>query len=470
MNSDHHIIKKQALQLVDLTLILCATFVAFPIRNWLAPRLDQISFLYIESLEGVFPKNVSPVLFGILPLVPIFLDYTGFYSIPKRFNFFISFKIIIKSLILTMGCLAALSVALNFQAPNRSVLLVMCCLIVGGLLIRLISLDCYTRKASYRISSSVLLVGSSSVTEDFVASILLEDFELVDVVGSCDLMEETEDDFVDLLTTKSVDRVIFITRKISFEKLSKAVEVCELMGIETCISADFINSQIARPSFDIIFNKPMLVINPTPSLSWQVIAKRVMDRAGAAILLLVTFPVWVFCAIGILLADGRPIFYGQLRAGKYGRPFKMWKFRTMCKDAEQRLSELKSKHGNNMSGPVFKLDEDPRVFKFGSFLRRNSLDELPQLFNVFIGELSLVGPRPMACYELPEIEKSSQRRKLSVKPGITCIWQVEGRNTITQFEDWVKLDLKYIDEWSLWLDIKILFKTIPAVLFSKGAK
>ena len=137
-------------------------------------------------------------------------------------------------------------------------------------------------------------------------------------------------------------------------------------------------------------------------------------------------------------------------------------------DAEERKKELEAE--NEMSGPVFKVDKDPRVFKFGNFLRRRSIDELPQLLNVLMGQMSLVGPRPLPTDEVARIERTSQRRRLSMKPGLTCFWQVSGRNSITSFEEWVELDLKYIDNWSIWLDIKILFSTIPAVLFRRGAK
>ncbi len=148
----------------------------------------------------------------------------------------------------------------------------------------------------------------------------------------------------------------------------------------------------------------------------------------------------------------------------------MWKFRTMVLDAEAQLDELKDEMGNEMSGPVFKLKNDPRVFPFARFLRKWSIDEFPQMLNVIAGDMSLVGPRPLPIYEVSKFEKSEHRRRLSVKPGITCIWQVKGRNTITEWEDWVKLDLQYIDNWSLLLDIKLLIQTIPAVLFTKGAK
>ena len=188
---------------------------------------------------------------------------------------------------------------------------------------------------------------------------------------------------------------------------------------------------------------------------------------AALFLILVTSPAWLLAAIGIKVSSKGPVFFSQERGGLHGKPFKMFKFRTMAPDAEARRSELEA--DNQMTGPVFKVTEDPRIFRFGKLLRRTSIDECPQLVNVVLGQMSLVGPRPLPIYEVANIEHSSQRRRLSVKPGITCLWQVGGRNSITDFDEWVALDLEYIDNWSLLLDAKILLKTIPVVLFGSGA-
>ena len=215
----------------------------------------------------------------------------------------------------------------------------------------------------------------------------------------------------------------------------------------------------------------MLVLRSTPELSWELLCKDFFDRVGAGLFLLLTLPLWIIAAVGIRWkSPGAPVLFSQMRAGRYGQPFKMWKFRTMVTNAEDLLERIKEEHGNQMDGPVFKLDIDPRVFPFGAMLRRKSIDELPQLINVLKGEMSLVGPRPLPLYEVEAFGDISHRRRLSVKPGITCEWQVGGRNHITSFEDWVEMDLRYIDNWSLWLDFTILLRTIPAVLFGKGAK
>ena len=170
----------------------------------------------------------------------------------------------------------------------------------------------------------------------------------------------------------------------------------------------------------------------------------------------------------IRMTSRGPIFFRQQRAGLNGHPFTMLKFRSMVTDAEQHKHELEML--NEMTGPVFKVTHDPRITPIGRFLRKFSLDEFPQLLNVLRGEMSLVGPRPLPVDEVKRFDDLAHRRRLSVKPGITCLWQVSGRNNVTDFKDWVRLDLEYIDNWSLWLDLKILLRTIPVVFLGTGAK
>jgi lipopolysaccharide/colanic/teichoic acid biosynthesis glycosyltransferase len=173
-------------------------------------------------------------------------------------------------------------------------------------------------------------------------------------------------------------------------------------------------------------------------------------------------------AVMIRISSPGPVIFRQRRAGRFGRPFVMYKFRSMTDDAEMRRAELEP--FNQMSGPVFKVESDPRITPLGGWLRRTSFDELPQLWNVFVGDMSLVGPRPLPLYEVEKFENTAQRRRLSVKPGMTCLWQISGRNQVKDFKDWVRLDLDYIDRWSLGLDFKIMIRTIPAVILGLGAK
>jgi len=176
-------------------------------------------------------------------------------------------------------------------------------------------------------------------------------------------------------------------------------------------------------------------------------------------------PLFLFVTLLIKLTSSGPIFFKQKRIGLNGREFVLYKFRTMYKDAEKQQKMLEAL--NEMDGPVFKIRKDPRITPVGKFLRKFSIDELPQLFNVFIGHMSLIGPRPPLPNEVIQYE-TWQRRRLSMRPGITCLWQISGRNEI-DFEEWMRLDLEYLDNWSLWVDIKILVKTIPVVLFGSGA-
>jgi exopolysaccharide biosynthesis polyprenyl glycosylphosphotransferase len=193
-----------------------------------------------------------------------------------------------------------------------------------------------------------------------------------------------------------------------------------------------------------------------------------MDFVGAAILLLFVLPIMAVAAVLIRLSSPGPVLFRQQRAGLNGQPFTMLKFRTMVTNAEQLKQELAAL--NEMSGPVFKVTNDPRITPIGRFLRKWSIDELPQLLNVLRGEMSLVGPRPLPVDEVRRFDDPAHRRRLSVKPGLTCLWQVSGRNDVKDFKEWVRLDLEYIDNWSLWLDLKILLRTIPAVFAGTGAK
>ena len=200
--------------------------------------------------------------------------------------------------------------------------------------------------------------------------------------------------------------------------------------------------------------------------AWPALAKRVLDCVLSGLLAILLAPLFLVVAVLIKCTSAGPVFFRQTRVGLNKRQFRIYKFRTMIANAEQIQDELLSL--NEMTGPVFKIKNDPRITALGRVLRRTSIDELPQLLNVLMGDMSLVGPRAMSLRDYQLFDQDWQRRRFSVKPGITCLWQVNGRNSLP-FEKWMELDMQYIDKWSLWLDFKILAQTVPAVLRGTGA-
>ena len=293
----------------------------------------------------------------------------------------------------------------------------------------------------------------------------MEDLE---IVGEFDLNSKPIEVLVALLHEHSINAVVIAARHTFFDRVEKAIRACELEGIETWLLADFFETQISETSLDRFYGRPVLVFRCGTEVTWARLVKQIMDFAGATVALVLFSPVMLAAAVMIKATSPGPVLFRQARAGLNGKPFVMYKFRSMVTNAEQLKQELERL--NEMSGPVFKVTDDPRVTNVGRFLRKRSIDEFPQLFNVLRFEMSLVGPRPLPVEEVKRFDDLSQRRRLSVKPGLTCTWQVSGRNDVKDFKDWVKMDLGYIDNWSLWLDIKILWHTIWVVLLGKGAR
>ncbi|HQR28920.1 MAG TPA: sugar transferase [Anaeromyxobacteraceae bacterium] len=268
-----------------------------------------------------------------------------------------------------------------------------------------------------------------------------------------------------ILDDNVIDEVIFAVPRERLAHVEGAFKLCQEQGASARVCLDLFDVGGARVALGEMDGLPMLAFNRAPTDEVALLLKRAFDVVSSALALLLLSPVLLGTAIAVKLDSPGPVFFRQTRVGKNGRHFKMLKFRSMHVDAEARLESLKAL--NEASGPVFKMKNDPRVTRVGRFIRRASLDELPQFLNVLSGEMSIVGPRPPVPKEVREYQRW-QRRRLSVKPGITCTWQVSGRSNIS-FDQWMRLDLEYIDTWSLWNDIQICFRTIPAVLTSRGA-
>jgi len=264
-----------------------------------------------------------------------------------------------------------------------------------------------------------------------------------------------------------VDEVAIYLPLGSFDKhSSNVVTLCEHHGITMHISPDVFGLKTTRWRAEEFDGDQYIATYTGASELWPRTAKRILDITGAIVALSLFSPILVMVAIAIKLTSPGSVFFLQERIGLNKRRFKIFKFRTMIPNAEKMMSQLEKQ--NEVTGPVFKMKNDPRITRIGKFLRRSSIDELPQLLNVLTGDMSLVGPRPLPVRDYEGFNEDWQRRRFSVKPGITCLWQVNGRSGIS-FNQWMLLDLQYMDEWSLWLDCKILAKTIPAVLRGSGA-
>jgi exopolysaccharide biosynthesis polyprenyl glycosylphosphotransferase len=269
-----------------------------------------------------------------------------------------------------------------------------------------------------------------------------------------------------ILEDEVLDMVLFAVPRERLSDVERGIQLCEQQGVEVRLSLDILRFGTGNMMIADLDGVPMLAFTRTPSDALALAAKRAFDVLASALVLLALAPVFAGIAIAIRLDSPGPVFFHQRRVGLNGRIFHMLKFRSMYRDAEQRLEALKAQ--NEMSGPVFKMKNDPRVTAVGRFLRKTSLDEFPQFWNVLRGEMSIVGPRPPIPAEVREY-KRWQRRRLSMRPGITCVWQISGRNNI-DFDHWMEMDLDYIDRWSLWSDLAICLKTVPAVLSARGAR
>ena len=456
-------LNRQMQQILDGLLMVVAFWCAHTLR-------------FVGNAWFPFDKQIGPfkefqwLIFVIIPFGPIILELQGYYS-----------PLLHKSLPRSLGQLgrtafwlgliiAAASYFLKMHVPSRAVMPLFAVIAATALLLReRISVIRYRRRLKEEdLREPVILVGTLEDMKALRHSFTPEQTMDLKVMTEFDLETQPLAELVAAMHEHSVSRVIFAGGHSQINRLQEAIGVCETEGVEAWLVADFIRTSIARPDFDVFGKRPMLVFRTTPDVSWSLLVKDFTDRIGAFIVLVLASPILVLVAIGIRLTSKGPIVFRQLRSGKNGKPFTMYKFRSMRSDAEMVRDELM--RFNVMKGPVFKVENDPRVTSIGKFLRKTSLDEFPQLLNVLKGDMSLVGPRPLPIYEVEQFASTAQRRRLSMKPGLTCLWQISGRNQVTDFEDWVRLDLQYIDNWSLWLDFQILVKTIPVVLFGWGAR
>jgi exopolysaccharide biosynthesis polyprenyl glycosylphosphotransferase len=330
-----------------------------------------------------------------------------------------------------------------------------------------------------RNRKKVLVVGTGARTKRFVDTIAKHFSWGLDVLGFLDADKEnigkvvfgeeilgTYGDIESMLHSRSFDEVIISVEANEFDKIEDALNVCEREGVQVRIISDFLGGIARHFRADVVYGLPVISIVAGPENEQALLIKRLLDIIGASIGLILAAPLLLIVTVAVKFSSPGPVLYKTKWIGKDRKLITGYKFRTMVNNAEELKRGLLEK--NEMSGPVFKMASDPRVTPLGRILRKFSLDELPQLWCVLKGDLSFVGPRPPLSTEVEKYE-SWHRRRLSIKPGLTCLWQVSGRNSITDFDEWARLDLEYIDNWSLWLDLKIFLKTIPVVFLGRNA-
>lgn len=459
------IVRMQVHELVDACLFAVSFWLAFVLRS----NPSIISMFSLQHVDAVANTEYIWLYLLLIPASPMILEAHGFYNRPLLCSRATTAWLLFKSCVFaSLGMVLVLFLFRIYVA--RFVIIWFGCISFVLVFIKeeILFWIWSNRMSQTQYRRHFLLVGAGGEIGRLRRELNALMKTGIDVVAELNLNEITVPQLVEALHEHSINGVVLSANRSHFEQVEAAIRACELEGVEVWLVADFFKLQISRTHLDDFHGRPVLVFRSAPDESWQSMTKIFVDFLGALFLLLLSSPIMIVCALAIKLTSPGPVLFRQQRSGLNGRPFTILKFRTMVTNAEQFQHELAAM--NEMSGPVFKVTNDPRITAIGKLLRKFSLDEFPQLFNILNGEMSLVGPRPLPVDEVKRFHDLAHRRRLSVKPGLTCLWQISGRNNVKDFKDWVRLDLEYIDNWSLWLDFKILCRTVPVVLTGAGAK
>jgi exopolysaccharide biosynthesis polyprenyl glycosylphosphotransferase len=465
---------------VDLVLTSVAFFAAFFLRDLVLPAVAPHQFP-----TGIYPLADYMRIYPVILIIFSFLlfSYNSYHShrtVPLVKEALTTFRVVIVGNVL----LATLAYLLPLRQLSRAwfilfAVIAAVLLLAEKILVRVLARWVRSKGLNYR---TVVIVGTGRRATDIARMIASHKYWGYKILGFVsdghrlsngwaryrvfgnvpDLKRILETDAIG----EPIDEIVFAVTRKKLDEMKQIFLMCEELGIRTRVAMNFIQNRVARLEIEELEGVPFLTFTTTPSSETQLAFKRALDIAVSLVLLVLTVPVLAIASIAIRLSSPGSIVFKQKRIGLNGRVFTLYKFRTMIEDAHARREEVA--HLNEMSGPAFKMKMDPRVTPVGRWLRRFSLDEIPQLWNVLKGDMSLVGPRPPVPEEVASYHRW-HRRRLSMKPGLTCLWQVSGRNEIQDFDRWMKLDLQYIDNWSPSLDMKILLRTIPAVLSGKGA-
>ena len=446
--------------LVDFSLTILAFLLAYLVRSWIPignPLFGLLSYTWI--------------LFIFLPCLFVSLYLFGFYGSKK------TSKKLGKNLVKAFLICGLISSSAVFLTRNDAFSRLLFLLFLGFDFIflllekQLIRWLFVVKIRDNAGATRVLAVGDPEKVTNTMEQIRQEQDLIFHVVGYVSLTDNSGlgniKNLREIMIEHTTDQVFFFLPKNWVGNIEPYLQACEELGITARLLLDWYDLKISKTELSYLGNSPMLTFHTVTLNQSQLILKRMLDLAGGLVGLLFTGLISIFVAPLIKLSSPGPVFYSQQRVGQNGRIFRIYKFRSMYADADQKLEQLKE--FNELSGAVFKMKDDPRVTPVGKFLRKTSLDEFPQFWNVLKGEMSLVGTRPPTVEEVKEYQ-NYHRRRLSIKPGLTGMWQVNGRNEVTDFEEIYQLDVQYIDQWSLGLDVKLLFLTLFAVISGRGAQ
>ena len=433
----------------DLSLTTASFFLAYSLRS-----LFDLKDHTLMSIQ-VYLWLLAIILPTWALLLPLFRVYSEPTLAPTQI------ARLVKAIVGALLVVTALVTFVNPETNNRFILIftlvIDCILLVSYRVI----LKRSTKRGALDVRH-VAVIGSGSAAHEFARTIESHRFWGLKLVGVF-----AKDDVRGLLKDGGVDELILVVDQESLNEFTDTFLLCEELGVTARVVLNFFPHSIARMELHEFDGFPLLSFSTTPTNEALMFVRRILDVVLTTFIIVIAGPLIMLpTAILIRLTSPGPVLFRQKRCGLNGRQFVMYKFRSMVNNAEQLRVEVEGL--NEMDGPVFKSSRDPRITTIGKIIRRFSFDELPQVFNVLRGDMSLVGPRPPLPDEVARYERW-QRRRLSMKPGMTCLWQISGRNEVS-FEDWMKLDLTYIDNWSLLLDLKILLKTVPVVLLGRGAK
>jgi exopolysaccharide biosynthesis polyprenyl glycosylphosphotransferase len=465
--------KSEQLNRVVTILDIVLTVISFLIAYWI-----HEAFLPVSSADFLSHLALLPL---IITFWIFFLTLFGAYRSPRVTSLFEYGWAVIRGVAVGVALLLTLLFLLKIQYVSRAVVVAFSILDALFLIGVRIGMVWYFRRSLQRGKNflEVLIIGTGNRAKRLAETLHQKSEWGVHIVGHLDPDRSrvgtfvldapvigTVDDISSVLKDHVIDEVILAIPRAMIPNVDRIAYACEEEGVKLRFMADVFDVHVARMRLVELGSVPMLTLEPVAQEAWKVFVKRTIDLAASLLLLPFVLPVIGMIALAVKLDSTGPFFFIQERIGQNKRRFPMYKFRTMVEGAEKMMAQVEQL--NEAEGPIFKITKDPRVTRVGQFLRKTSLDELPQIFNIIRGEMSLVGPRPMSIRDVNLFDQGIQRKRFSVKPGLTCLWQVSGRSQLP-FSKWLELDLYYIDHWSLSLDFKILFKTIPAVLKGTGA-